>query len=123
MKLRLENNSLRLRVRKSDLQKLQQDGSVIETLSFPNAAIFQYALTTNAVDAAIVATFSDNKIVVNVPLSMATDWVNSDEVGLETRLESGLSILVEKDFPCKDRPWEDTKDTFFELVSEEAAIC
>lgn len=123
MKLRLENNSLRLRVRKSDLQNLQQNGRISERLTFPNNTFFEYTLTTNTADATIGATFEAHKLIVTTPLSIAEAWVNSDEVGLEMTLKSGLFILIEKDFPCKDRPWEDTKDTFFELVSEESAAC
>jgi hypothetical protein len=123
MKLRLEGNSIRLRVRKSDLTKLQKEGMINETLMFPNSLNFNYVLKTDSNAATIDAQLLAAAMTVSIPLSMATTWLNSDAVGLEHTLESGLFILIEKDFPCTDRPWEDTSDTFFELVNEKEAAC
>ncbi len=44
MKLRLEGNSIRLRVRKSDLDSLLKEGVITETLKFPNQSVFNYQL-------------------------------------------------------------------------------
>lgn len=123
MKLRLEGNSIRLRVRKSDLIKLQKEGVIKEALIFPNNTSFNYQLITDTHAATIDAQLSAEGMTVLIPLSIATTWVQSDVVGLEQTLNSGLFILIEKDFPCTDRPWEDTSDTFFELVNEKEALC
>jgi hypothetical protein len=92
-------------------------------LVFPNNLNFNYALRTDGNAETIDAQLSAAAMTVSIPLSMATTWLNSDAVGLEHTLESGLFILIEKDFPCTDRPWEDTSDTFFELVNEKEAAC
>jgi hypothetical protein len=123
MKLRLEGNSIRLRVRKSDLIKLQNEGAITETLMFPNSLLLKYQLITDNTAAVIDAQLSAEAMTVSIPLSIATNWLNSDAVGIESTLSSGLFILIEKDFPCTDRPWEDTSDTFFELVNEKEALC
>jgi hypothetical protein len=123
MKLRLEGNSIRLRVRKSDLTKLHTKGIITETLVFPNNLNFNYELRTDSTIETIDAQLSATAITVSIPLSMATNWLNSDAVGLEHTVNSGLFILIEKDFPCTDRPWEDTSDTFFELVNEKETLC
>jgi hypothetical protein len=123
MKLRLEGNSIRLRVRKSDLIKLHTEGSIKEGLIFPNSLYFNYQLITDKNAETIDAQLSTEAMTVSIPLSMATNWLNSDAVGLEHTLSSGLFILIEKDFPCTDRPWEDTSDTFFELVNDKEALC
>ena len=123
MKLRLEGNSIRLRVRKSDLIKLQKEGVITETLLFPNNTRFNYQLITDTNADTIDARLSAEGMTVLIPLSIATTWLHSDAVGLEQTLNSGLFILIEKDFPCTDRPWEDTSDTFFELVNEKEALC
>jgi hypothetical protein len=123
MKLRLEGNSIRLRVRKSDLVALEETGICKETLMFPNAIIFNYQLQTDNKTDKMYAHSSAEGLTVVLPLNMATHWLLSDDVGLEATLDSGLYILVEKDFPCKDRPLEDKKDTFFELVKEKENLC
>jgi hypothetical protein len=112
-----------LRVRKSDLIKLQKEGIIKEGLIFPNSLLFNYQLITDKNAETINAQLSAEAIIVSIPLSMATNWLHSDAVGLEHTLDSGLFILIEKDFPCTDRPWEDTSDTFFELVNEKEALC
>jgi hypothetical protein len=42
--------------------------------------------------------------------------METEQVGIEHHLDSGLSILIEKDFPCKTRFDEDKMDTFQELA-------
>ena len=123
MKLRLEGNSIRLRVRKSDISTLQKNEAITETLTFPNDTVFQYKLTINNALLAIDAQLVSNILNISVPLSIATNWIQTDAVGIEKTLPNGLFILIEKDFPCTDRPWEDTSDTFFELVNEKEMIC
>ena len=123
MKLRLEGNSIRLRVRKSDINALQKNEAISEALTFPNGDIFQYQLTINNTALDIDAQLINNILTISIPLSIATDWMQTDAVGIEKTLPNGLFILIEKDFPYTDRPWEDTSDTFFELVNEKEVIC
>ena len=123
MKLRLEGNSIRLRVRKSDINALQKNAVISETLTFPNGNVFQYQLQINNASLDIDSQLISNILTINLPLSIAADWMQTDAVGLEKMLPNGLFILIEKDFPCTDRPWEDTSDTFFELVNEKEIVC
>ena len=57
----------------------------------------------------------------------AQKWMSTDQVGieLENELDNGehLHILIEKDFPCKDRTDEDKSDTFFEIADEQTDAC
>ena len=123
MKLRLEGNSIRLRVRKSDINALQKNAIITEALTFPNGDVFQYQLQINNTTLDIDAQLISNILTISLPLSIAADWMQTDAVGLEKTLPNGLFILIEKDFPCTDRPWEDTSDTFFELVNEKEMVC
>ena len=123
MKLRLEGNSIRLRVRKSDINALQKNAIITEALTFPNGDVFQYQLQINNTTLDIDAQLISNILTISLPLSIAADWMQTDAVGLEKTLPNGLFILIEKDFPCTDRPWEDTSDTFFELVNEKEIVC
>ena len=123
MKLRLEGNSIRLRVRKSDLKTFDETGIIKEILTFPNGAPFHYQLLTDNYVDRIYAEVSPDGITVFVPLSIAHDWVRSDDVSIEETLQSGMYILIEKDFPCKDRTEEDKNDTFFELVNGTPTQC
>ena len=124
MKLRLEGNSIRIRVRKSDVEKLKTDGMIGEAVAFSDNLYFYYKLKTASHLTEIKAEFLQNVIQVTIPLSMAMDWANSETVGLEHTLESGLNILIEKDFPCKTRENEDKSDVFGELaLKEDPSVC
>ena len=103
MKLRIEGNSIRLRVKKSDLEKLKKEGIVRESVAFLKGFHFYYDLKTDAKIKTIEASFSSGIIAVSLPLSMSDAWIDTEQVGLENTSENGLFVLIEKDFPCKTR--------------------
>jgi hypothetical protein len=117
MKLRITTNSIRLRVRKSDLQALETAGAVYGQVDFPLGESFHYSLALGEV-ASLQARWADGMLVVELPAAAGRAWMNSEQVGLAHHLPlpagGSLELLVEKDFPCKDRE-EDITDTFFEL--------
>ena len=117
MKLRTTTNSIRIRVRKSDIQVLIAEGAVYEQVDFPNGGMLRFGLMLAEADR-LNASMEDGTIVVTLPQAAAQQWMNSEQVGMETEmpLDTGqsLHILIEKDFPCKDRE-EDLANTFFEL--------
>lgn len=117
MKLRFEKNSIRFRVRKSDLELLNQQGFVQESVQFPgNVFMFQLRVSSEVEPA---AEFSGNSITASIPAGMATAWMNTGEVGIyhvQHIDNQTLEIIIEKDFPCKDRSEEDRSDTFVELA-------
>jgi hypothetical protein len=116
MKLRMDGNSIRLRLKKSDIETLRKEGIVGETVAFSDNLYFYYKLKTNQHDQEIDATFARGAVQITLPLPLAKSWMESDEVSIEYVLDSGLHILVEKDFPCKTRDGEDISDTFAELA-------
>lgn len=116
MKLRMEGNNIRLRLKKSDIEKLKKEGIIGETVAFSDHLYFYYKLKTNQHDQEINATFVNNAVQITLPLSIANTWMNTDQVGIQYTLDSGLNILIEKDFPCKTRDDEDKNDTFEDLA-------
>jgi hypothetical protein len=122
MKLRFENKSIRFRIRKSELEQLKQHGFVKDEVSFPNA-VLTYELRIADLPE-ITPAFSDNKIAIHIPIIKANHWLDTDEVGIYQLInldeDQVLDIIIEKDFPCKDRPEEDKSDTFTELVEKDA---
>jgi hypothetical protein len=116
MKFRATTNSIRIRVRKSDLEQLTTTGKIYEEVSFPGGDKWSYGLLINGDD--LTARMKDNTIIISIPKAAAMAWINSNEVGIEHHLpldsNEKLHLLIEKDFPCKTRE-EDLADTFFEL--------
>ncbi len=123
MKLRTLTNSMRIRLRKSELVSLQQDKVITETVNFPAGSAFSYALAISSSIEQVQATYEKNQMCISIPVTIASQWMNTNEVGIHADIPlpngEALSILIEKDFPCNDREDEDKSDTFWELVSEE----
>jgi len=127
MKLRFEKNSVRYRIKKSELQQLKKAGFVKDTVAFPGA-VLSYELCIADVSA-ISPSITNNTITIDIPTAIAHQWIDTDEVGIYASVTTGenktLDIIIEKDFPCKDRPEEDKSDTFTELVDkdEKGKVC
>lgn len=118
MKLRFDSNSLRLRLRKSDIEQLRQAGEVCDSIVFCEGNELEYALKIENVPF-INAEYQPGKITVHMPNELAQSWMNSDEVTLQhdQPLYNGfhLEVLIEKDFPCQHKATENIEDTFYEL--------
>ncbi len=119
MKLRLRENSIRLRLLQSEVIQLHKTGNVSETIVFginPTENL-TYSLRTSAEESEISAQIIDNQIEVFLPLLMAEIWTDSNEVGIygvqKIRDLAVLKIIVEKDFVCVERPLDaDNADAF-----------
>jgi len=127
MKLRTTHNSIRIRIRKSELDALQDQQFVEESIGFPSGLVFRFALKIVDEDQAVNVSLADNTLVLSISKTTASQWINTKQVGIETNISlpdnETLHVLVEKDFPCLDRAEEDKSDTFWELVTETPESC
>ena len=127
MKLRCVHNSIRIRIKKSELAELDSEGIITETVSFGGTTMFAYTLAVDALRDEVNAEYIDNLLAVHIPLVQAQKWITTNEVGIEVNkeLDNGerLHILIEKDFPCVDRVDEDKSDTFTELATKKPNTC
>jgi hypothetical protein len=49
---------------------------------------------------------------VTIPADQIAEWADSDRVGIESRSQAGVHLLVEKDFQCLHRSVEQEPDAF-----------
>ena len=81
------------------------------SVHFPDGQVFAWELALQEHTTDIEARFSEGRIHVQVSEAQALLWMDSETVGMERFVPIGngaaLQILIEKDFPCKDRPDED----------------
>lgn len=119
MKLRIRGNSIRLRLTKSEVAEIGAGRMVEEAVEFGTepARNFVYALVPAADAETPRAVFDGNRIAVFVPQKQASDWARTNQIGIEsensTGENSGLRILIEKDFACLEpRAGEEDADTF-----------
>jgi len=117
VKLRLLDDSIRLRLSRSDVLAADEAGVVEGRTRFPGGAIFTFALET-VPSGAPAADFSASRLVVKMPAADVSSWAHDDNaVSLRGELAlpdgSHLKLLVEKDFEClTPREGEDQGDMF-----------
>jgi hypothetical protein len=113
MKLRFRDNSVRLRLMRSEVDALRQDGLVSSKIEFPGSREFNYVVESSPASVNPGAFLSDNVLTVRLPETTVLGWAASEQVTIdgEQLLDDGqrLSILVEKDFACLV-PREDEDD-------------
>ena len=116
MKLRIQDNSIRFRLTRKEVDALGADGRVSAAVSFPDGASLEYSVETSTLTGQPRASYSPDGLVVQVPQAAARHWAVTEEVSITGAqpLENGqLSILVEKDFAClAPREGEDEADLF-----------
>jgi len=118
MKLRIQGNSLRLRVSRSELARFQAGERIEETIHFTAApeATLTYALESALRPSPVTVRYGSREVTVILSKDRARIWSDQSEVGVYTTLDMGpagsLEVAVEKDFACLDRSDEDNGDTF-----------
>ncbi len=119
MKLRLRENSIRLRLLQSEVEQLRETGNVSERITFGVSSLetMTYSLRVSGEADKIYAQLTENRIEIFLPVKIAENWADTNEVGLYKTQKIGdsgdLEIIVEKDFVCVERPLDkDNKDAF-----------
>lgn len=117
MKLRLRENSIRLRLLQSEVEQLRTREIVSEKIRFGEFQVLTYTLRISNNATQISACFADEEIIIEIPDDTARNWAETNLVGLEHEQtfgdDSTLKITVEKDFVCLERPLDaDNADAF-----------
>jgi hypothetical protein len=116
MKLRIQGNSIRLRLLRGEVAEFASTGTLRETVNF-GATNLTYVLQTADDANQLSAKFAGGEIIVSVPSVTARNWTETETVSLtgeQKNADGGvLKISVEKDFVCLDRlSDEDNKDAY-----------
>jgi hypothetical protein len=107
MKLRLKNDSLRLRLSKSETAHFAETGHLEETIEFGPESFqkLTYTLEAGSETEEVRAVFEDNRLRILVPGETSRDWARTDsQIALEAEQATGrekpLRLLIEKDLGC-----------------------
>ena len=114
MKLRIEDDTLRLRVSQSELDEFSQNGRVEGAVHFGLNPVqrLTYALErgserpqTMPDEEPVQIHYEPGALTVLVPFTLAKSWVETDQNGFSHNLplagNQHLRILVEKDLDCR----------------------
>ena len=118
MKLRIRGDSIRMRLKIGEVERIGAGERIAETTHFPGSDL-TYSLEVADI-AEMESRFSDGNLVVRLPRKAAEEWAGSDTVSLVSELslaDAGtLSVLIEKDFEClapgHHRDCLDDEDTY-----------
>ncbi len=118
MKLRIQGNSIRLRLGQSEVRRLAADGLFEESTAFgplPKER-FRYSICNASDSPDVTVNFSNHHLVIHVPFAMLQQWATTDQVGIHALQRTGideLHILIEKDFECIDAPPGESQEDAF----------
>lgn len=119
MKLRLLDDSIRLRLSRDEVVAADERGRVEGQTRFPDGTVFKFALEALNNASAASASYTRDRMVVTLPAPNISAWAKDDTaVSLrgEAQLPHGghLKILVEKDFRCVTPRTDEDQSNLFE---------
>ena len=116
MKLRTRGNSIRLRLEQHEIKNLVTQGAITESIAFAPNQSFKYTLAASD-NGEFSSKYQNGEIRIEIPLSLAKGWSESEEEGIYQTLNPNtdfeVKLAVEKDFQClHKRPDEDESGLF-----------
>jgi hypothetical protein len=112
MKLRIQDNLLRLRLTQKEVTCLLDHGLVECAIRFPTGRALTYSVASLPYASEVSADYEGDSILVVFPRAAVTEWAGSSQVSIEGPRNSGVEILVEKDFQCLHKPSERDPDAY-----------
>jgi hypothetical protein len=111
MKLRIQNNSVRLRLTQKEVVSLRDRRLVECAIRFPAGRKLGYSVASSSDATEISVAWKDGSICVTLPHVTVNEWAGSGEITIEGS-DSGVQILVEKDFQGLHKPAERDPDSY-----------
>jgi len=112
VKLRIQGNSLRLRLTQKEVAQLHDGGRVESFIEFSPGCALVYLLEGSLHARSVTANFDGQAIRVTVPTQVMTEWAESGRVSIETTSPTGVQLLIEKDFQCLHKSGEQDPDAY-----------
>lgn len=116
MKIRIKDNSIRLRLTKTDVDDLRSKQIVTCATVISEKELFQYELRILKETTNISASFGNGKITLSLSSELARVLTETNEITVKGEQENGvdekLFLLIEKDLQCLDETEEDQSDMY-----------
>jgi hypothetical protein len=112
MKLRIQGNSLRLRLTQKEVAQLRELGRVASSTEFAVGCALVYLLESSSRARFVTAAFDGQAIRVTMPTHVMKEWAESDQVSIEAASPTGLHLVIEKDFQCLHSRGEQDRDAY-----------
>lgn len=116
MKLRIRGNSVRIRVTRSEVDRLGNGMRVEQSTRFGPSSSLETSVVPSTLVSAPSAEYKDGSLTIHLPALETQIWAQSDQVSFEATQDAGsgesLRILIEKDFECVHSRAEGDDDAF-----------
>lgn len=117
MKVRIQKNSIRFRLKQPEVNQFQQNGTVLEVLEFGDSIEDKLTFSLKVFSKpAIAVEYKANTTTIFVPHILAEKWTTTDLVGFDAKVMTThgqcVNVLVEKDFVCMDGRDEDNAGSY-----------
>jgi len=117
MKVRISGNSIRFRLKQSEVKQFQQAGEIKEVTAFGGETPDKLSFVLKKGGGGDYAiSYQSNTVILQVPTVICDEWTKTELVGFEETINTGkgeaITILVEKDFKCLDGSEVENEDAF-----------
>lgn len=112
MKIRMQSNSIRYRLKEPEVNEFKNTGIITEHIQLgPDAgSSLRFILQKSDVKNIIVQSETNTTIIL-IPHDIANKWTDTSSVGFDAIIQLGngtkLKVLVEKDFECLEGSQEE----------------
>lgn len=107
MKLRLDKNSITIRIEPHERTELQNTGNLIERISIDQNNFFQFSVSISEQNDTITASFIPNQLIVLLPKKQAENWLASGQVGIRSNVMNAqknvIQLVIEEDLPPRKK--------------------
>jgi len=117
MRVRISGNSIRFRLRQSEVQRFGKHREIKEVISFGSFASEKLSFVLKSIPSNYFqVSYKSNAITVEVPEALCKEWTQTALVGFNETVDTdkgeAISILVEKDFACLDGTEVENEDAY-----------
>ena len=109
MKLRTDGNSIRLRLRRSEVAEFTAGNSISKTIPFAEQPL-RFSLEQGGA-ADVAASFDGHTVRITVSSAAASQWTETAQVGMYGTY-NGIELLIEKDFRRTTKITPDDHDLY-----------
>jgi len=107
MKLRLDNKTVKFRLNKDEIVRLQNDGFLEEKLTINDDNQFLYVIDIMEDLEACELIFNEDGIQVGIPFELSEKWINSNQVGISETFDTDdgntITLIIEEDLPPRKK--------------------
>ena len=122
MKVRILGNTIRLRVKMHEADKLRVQGMIEEVLEFGAHAEQQIRFRVSRGTDHFAIAQQEMSVSIMIPAEIVDQWATTEQVGIEETITTShdryIKVLIEKDFACLDGNRDEEEGSYPNPIEE-----